>query len=85
MRYALTFEIGGDNWNNVDTIIIEDERTQDEAGCYWYEDVEKIKEVLVAYGLNAGEAELIIDNSSYFIRHNLDNADVMLDINGEIL
>lgn len=77
MKYALTYQ-ADEGWGSVDTAIVDDGGAEG-----WYDNEDKIKEILMKYGVGREEAGRVVADGRYYVRH-LDT-DITLDINGKIL
>lgn len=82
MRYAITFTTDPhDSWASTDTIIVEVDDYREEGGNRWYDDKDKLVEVVRKY-VNAGE-DTYIDPHYIFVR-NVDDIDITINNNGEV-
>ena len=66
MKYTLTYTLG--DWENTDTIVIYVNITG--ANPYpWYDNVDRLKDILVSQGVKEDDANYIIQKGLYFIRN----------------
>lgn len=66
MKYTLTYTLG--DWENTDTIVIYVNITG--ANPYpWYDNVDRLKDILASQGVKEDDANYIIQKGLYFIRN----------------